>query len=167
LAARLDRDPIAWPGANPPELNGNVLRQTLLDSLYSAERFPALAELIRAARDGGPLPEPSSPPAEALQNTIAVSAATICNDVDWPTSMADYARDVAVSRARHPLTAGMPVNVTGNLRGCPGLQAGEESDSCGAGQGKTNRRQGDSSSTPHGGEAGHNGMGLSTVIPPR
>ncbi|MGW3108762.1 cellulose binding domain-containing protein [Streptomyces sp. NPDC001100] len=31
--------------------------------------------------------------------------------------------------------------VTWNLRGCPGLQAGEESDSCGAGQGKPNRPQ--------------------------
>ncbi|NED03646.1 alpha/beta hydrolase, partial [Streptomyces sp. SID6648] len=28
LAARLDREPIPWPGANPAELNGNVLRQT-------------------------------------------------------------------------------------------------------------------------------------------
>jgi hypothetical protein len=28
LAARLDRAPIPWPGANPPELNGNVLRET-------------------------------------------------------------------------------------------------------------------------------------------
>ena len=26
LAARLDREPIPWPGANPAELNGNVLR---------------------------------------------------------------------------------------------------------------------------------------------
>ncbi|MGI5516358.1 DUF6817 domain-containing protein [Streptomyces sp. CA-106131] len=32
---------------------------------------------------------------------------------------------------------------TGFLRGCPGLQAGEESDSCGAGQGQPDRRQGD------------------------
>ncbi|MFI6360621.1 MFS transporter, partial [Streptomyces sp. NPDC050743] len=30
---------------------------------------------------------------------------------------------------------------TGFLRGCPGLQAGEESDSCGAGQGQPDRRQ--------------------------
>ncbi|MER6406210.1 hypothetical protein ABT269_22380 [Streptomyces viridosporus] len=35
---------------------------------------------------------------------------------------------------------------TGFLRGCPGLQAGGESDSCGAGQGKPDRRQGDSAS---------------------
>ncbi|GAA2268556.1 hypothetical protein GCM10010415_37860 [Streptomyces atrovirens] len=36
--------------------------------------------------------------------------------------------------------------VTGFLRGCPGLRAGEESDPCGAGQEEPNRRQGDSAS---------------------
>ncbi|MFI6359918.1 hypothetical protein ACIBJF_46860 [Streptomyces sp. NPDC050743] len=39
-----------------------------------------------------------------------------------------------------PLPAASPLPLTlteftGFLRGCPGLQAGEESDSCGAGQG--------------------------------
>lgn len=33
---------------------------------------------------------------------------------------------------------------TGFLLGCPGLQAGEKSDSCGAGQGKVIRRLGGS-----------------------
>ncbi|MGI5519038.1 hypothetical protein [Streptomyces sp. CA-106131] len=56
---------------------------------------------------------------------------------------------------------------TGFLRGCPGLQAGEESDSCGAGQGQPDRRQGDPASTPHGRDAAHNGQELSTVSPPR
>ncbi|QNP63915.1 alpha/beta hydrolase [Streptomyces genisteinicus] len=113
LAARLDREPIPWPGANPAQLNGNVLRQTLLDSLYTKQRFPALARLIAAARDGGPLPAPNTPPDEAMQNTVAASLATICNDVDaWSgEGQAVYEKDVADSRARHPLTAGMPVNV--------------------------------------------------------
>ncbi|WP_432940985.1 hypothetical protein [Streptomyces sp. CA-106131] len=57
--------------------------------------------------------------------------------------------------------------VTGFLRGCAGLQAGEESDSCGAGQGQPDRRQGDPASTPHGRDAAHNGQELSTVSPPR
>lgn len=113
LAARLDREPIPWPGANPEELNGNMLRQTLLDSLYSADRFPVAARLIAAARDGGPLPAPNTPPDGAMQNTVAASLATICNDVDaWSgDGQAVYEKDVADSRARHPLTAGMPVNV--------------------------------------------------------
>jgi hypothetical protein len=107
------REPIPWPGANPEELNGNVLRQALLDSLYSKDRFPSLARLIAAARDGGPLPSAATPPDDVMQNTVAASAATICNDVDaWTsTDPAAYEKDVAVSRSRHPLTAGMPVNV--------------------------------------------------------
>ncbi|MGW7364342.1 alpha/beta hydrolase [Streptomyces sp. NPDC054841] len=112
LAARLDRSPLPWPGANPEQLNGNVLRQALLESLYSKGRFPALARLISAARDGDPLPAPPVLPDEVMQNTAAVSAATICNDVDWQAaSVPAYRRDVAKSRKSHPLTAGMPVNV--------------------------------------------------------
>ncbi|NEA00923.1 alpha/beta fold hydrolase, partial [Streptomyces sp. SID10116] len=63
LAARLDRAPIPWPGANPAELNGDVLRQSMLTALYDPDDFPRLAELIRAARDGRTPPAPPSPPA--------------------------------------------------------------------------------------------------------
>jgi pimeloyl-ACP methyl ester carboxylesterase len=111
LAARLDREPIPWPGADPPRLSGNVLRETLLDDLYDDDDFPSLATLIRAARDSRPLPEPSSPPDAVLQNTTAVAVGTLCNDVTWPDSIPDIARDVAADRVRHPLTAGMPANV--------------------------------------------------------
>ena len=111
LAARLDRAPLPWPGANPPELNGNVLRETLQESLYSDDRFPALATLILAGRGDRPLPAPSSPPDEALQNVSAVAMGTICGDVAWPRSVPAIARDVAADRARYPLTAGMPRNI--------------------------------------------------------
>jgi pimeloyl-ACP methyl ester carboxylesterase len=111
LAGRLDHAPIPWPGANPPELNGNVLRETLQESLYSDGTFPGLATLILAAREERPLPAPSSPPDEVLQNVTAVTVATICDDVAWPRSIPAIARDVAADRARHPLTAGMPVNI--------------------------------------------------------
>ncbi|MFJ6903271.1 alpha/beta fold hydrolase [Streptomyces griseoluteus] len=110
LAARLDRAPLPWPGANPPELNGNVLRQTMLDSLYAPSRFPVLAELMLAARHGTVPPAPNQPPDQALQNLAAVSIGTICNDVAWPASTADYRTAVAESRRRYPLTAGMPRN---------------------------------------------------------
>jgi pimeloyl-ACP methyl ester carboxylesterase len=112
LAARLDRAPIPWPGANPPELNGNVLRETLQESLYSDDRFPAVATLILAGRGERPLPPPSTPPDEALQNVSAVAIGTICDDVTWPPrSIPAITRDVAADRARYPLTAGMPVNI--------------------------------------------------------
>ncbi|MFI5679186.1 alpha/beta hydrolase [Streptomyces cellulosae] len=110
LAERLDREPIPWPGANPEELNGNVLRQTLLDSLTRSSSFPALAKLILAARAGTVPPAPAAPPEVVLQNISAVSAGALCNDIAWPTSAAEYQKGVAVSRAKYPLTAGMPRN---------------------------------------------------------
>lgn len=110
LAARLDREPIPWPGANPEELNGNVLRQTMLDTLYDTDNFPALAELMLAAESGTLPPAPASPPDAVLQNVTAVGAGTLCNDVAWPTSTAVYEKGVEKSRAEFPLTAGMPRN---------------------------------------------------------
>ncbi|MER7758012.1 alpha/beta hydrolase [Kitasatospora sp. NPDC097643] len=111
LAARLDTAPLAWPGANPAELNGNVLRETLVQSMYADARFPDLARLMLAGLGRRPLPAPVAPPEQVLQNSIAVSVGTLCNDVSWPTDPAAYAKDVAAERAARPLTAGMPVNV--------------------------------------------------------
>ncbi|MEU3844195.1 alpha/beta hydrolase [Streptomyces sp. NPDC028635] len=110
LAAELDRRPLPWPGANPPELNGNVLRQTMLDDLYDPDRFDDLARLMTAAREGTLPPAPAGPPDAVLQNVAAVGAATLCNDVAWPSDPAVYRKDVDVSRKAYPLTAGMPRN---------------------------------------------------------
>ncbi|MFJ8631292.1 alpha/beta hydrolase [Streptomyces sp. NPDC093568] len=110
LAARLDREPIPWPGAQPAELNGNVLRQTMLDSFYDPDDYPVLAELMLAAEKGTLPPAPPRPPLEAARNYMAVAAGTICNDVAWPGSAAVYEKGVAESRAKFPLTAGMPRN---------------------------------------------------------
>lgn len=110
LAARLDHEPIPWPGANPEELNGDVLRQTLLNSLYDPDDYPTAARLILAAQKGGALPAPQTPPDEVMQNYTAVGAATICNDAAWPRSAAVYQKGVDESRAKYPLTAGMPRN---------------------------------------------------------
>ncbi|MCW8381311.1 alpha/beta hydrolase [Streptomyces justiciae] len=110
LAARLDREPLPWPGANPAELNGNMLRQAMLSSLYDPDDFPALAQLMLAAEKGTVPPAPASPPDAVLQNVSAVGAGTLCNDVAWPTSTAVYRKGVEESRAKFPLTAGMPRN---------------------------------------------------------
>ncbi|MGW6541457.1 alpha/beta hydrolase [Streptomyces massasporeus] len=111
LAARLDRTPIPWPGANPEELNGNVLRQAMLDGFYDpADGYPALAGLILAARKGTVPPAPQAPADPVLRNYAAVVAATLCNDAAWPRSAAAYRKDVAAGRLKYPLTAGMPRN---------------------------------------------------------
>jgi pimeloyl-ACP methyl ester carboxylesterase len=54
LAARLDREPLPWPGADPPHLDGNALRQIMLSSLYDPDDYPVLARTIKAARCGRP-----------------------------------------------------------------------------------------------------------------
>ena len=105
LAAKLDTAPL-------PGLDGNALRQFMFQSLYANSSFPLLAQLILAAQSGGPLPALPAPPQSVVQNTDAVGIATICDDVRFPGSVADYARDVAVNRVEYPLTAGMPANIT-------------------------------------------------------
>ncbi|MCX4767136.1 alpha/beta hydrolase [Streptomyces sp. NBC_01275] len=110
LAARLDRTPLPWPGANPEVLNGTTLRQTMLDSFYDPDDFPTLARVIRAGLQGAVPPAPQTPPESVLQNAVAVGAATICNDSAWPTSAAVYEKGVAESRVKYPLTSGMPRN---------------------------------------------------------
>ncbi|MFK4066732.1 alpha/beta hydrolase [Streptomyces sp. NPDC029674] len=111
LAARLDREPIPWPGANPAVLNGNVLRQTMLNAMDDPDDdFPGLARLMNGALTGDLPPAPPAPPEKPLQNSVAVGSATLCNDVAWPTSPAHYQKGVTESRAKYPLTAGMPRN---------------------------------------------------------
>uniref|UniRef100_UPI00117C1B2E alpha/beta hydrolase n=2 Tax=Streptomyces TaxID=1883 RepID=UPI00117C1B2E len=53
---------------------------------------------------------PSPQQVAGLQNSLAVGAATLCNDIAWPRDAAVYEKGVAESRAAYPLTAGMPRN---------------------------------------------------------
>ncbi|MEW1749142.1 alpha/beta hydrolase [Streptomyces angustmyceticus] len=112
LAAELDRTPKESATKGVP-LTGNLLRQALLDALYSDASFPGFARLVRQAQDpdatpvlpgalAGPLPDESA----------AAVLVTLCNDVRWPASVPAHRRAVAADRVRHPLTAGMPANLT-------------------------------------------------------
>ncbi|MFD4371301.1 alpha/beta hydrolase [Streptomyces sp. NPDC058486] len=112
LAARLDRAPRATgvPGA---PLDGASFRQALQLALYSDTAFPAFARLVGQALD--PQAVPVLPPelsGAMPDEAAAVAVGVICNDVDWPRSVRAYARAVAADRVRHPLTGGMPANVT-------------------------------------------------------
>ncbi|MGW4744155.1 alpha/beta hydrolase [Streptomyces sp. NPDC004290] len=112
LAARLDREP--RPSTTPgTPLTGTVLRQALQQALYSDAAFPGLARLISQALD--PAGVPVLPPELAgpmPDEAATVSVGVICNDVDWPRSVPAYERAVAADRARYPLTAGLPANIT-------------------------------------------------------
>lgn len=112
LAEQLDRDPkeSETPGV---ALTGNHLRQALHGSLNSDTAFPQLARLIRSAQD--PEGRPVMPPelAGALPDEDAsLTMAVICNDARWPGPDSGYARRVAADRARYPLTAGLPANIS-------------------------------------------------------
>ncbi|MGW0117668.1 alpha/beta hydrolase [Streptomyces sp. NPDC003327] len=112
LAARLDREPRATSTPGVP-LTGPVLLQALQLALYADGAFPAFGRLVADALD--PAGVPALPPelAGAMPDeAAAVTVGVICNDVDWPRSVPAHARAVAEDRLRHPLTAGMPVNVT-------------------------------------------------------
>ncbi|MER7700811.1 MULTISPECIES: alpha/beta hydrolase [unclassified Streptomyces] len=112
LARELDRAPRESDVPGVP-LTGNGLRQALQSALQGDAGFAPLARLVRAARD--PEGRPALPPELAgplPDEDAAVSMAVVCNDVRWPGPASGYARRVAADRARYPLTAGMPVNIT-------------------------------------------------------
>lgn len=112
LAAELDRAPRPSDVPGVP-LTGTVLRQALQTSLYGDALFPGFARLIRAAQDPAAVPAlPKELAAVLPDSDAALMVGVICNDVAWPKDVAGYERAVAADRARHPLTAGMPANIT-------------------------------------------------------
>ncbi|MCY0929361.1 alpha/beta hydrolase [Streptomyces sp. H27-H1] len=112
LAAELDRAPKPSDVPGLP-LTGTMLRQALQTSLYGDALFPALARLIRAAQDPAAIPAlPGDLAAVLPDSDAALMVGVICNDVAWPKEVSGYERAVAADRAAHPLTAGMPANIT-------------------------------------------------------
>ncbi|MFB7913544.1 alpha/beta hydrolase [Streptomyces sp. NPDC056061] len=116
LAARLDREPKESTTPGVP-LTGNRLRQALQNALYDDDFFAPLATLLRAAADASAKPVLPAALAQPLPDPdAAVTIAVICNDVRWPAADPAYrravARAVAEDRAEHPLSAGMPRNIT-------------------------------------------------------
>ncbi|MER6308588.1 alpha/beta hydrolase, partial [Streptomyces sp. NPDC001657] len=112
LAAKLDRAPRESSTPSVP-LTGNVLRQALQNALYSDTFFAPLARLVRQAQDPAARPDLPADLARPLPDPGATGImATLCNDVRWPASVPAHRRAVAADRARHPLTAGMPANIT-------------------------------------------------------
>ncbi|MFI5802524.1 alpha/beta fold hydrolase [Streptomyces sp. NPDC051561] len=116
LAAQLDRTPRQSTTPGVP-LTGNRLRQSLQVQLYSDKSFPGLARMMKAAL--GPAGTPAGTPVLTPEITgptsdadASVVMAGVCNDTAWPTDVSSYPRAVARDRARHPLTAGMPANVS-------------------------------------------------------
>ncbi|MFE9564264.1 alpha/beta hydrolase [Streptomyces sp. NPDC006487] len=112
LAAELDRapKPSSVPGL---PLTGTMLRQAMQLALYGDAQFPAFARLVREAQDPKAVPQlPQELAAVLPDSDAALMVGVICNDVAWPKDVSGYERAVAADRAAHPLTAGMPANIT-------------------------------------------------------
>ena len=118
LAARLDRTPV--PSTTPGvAVDGKVLLQALQNALYSDSAFSSMARLVKAAQDPAAVQDPERrpvlPPAltQAMSDEdAAITVGVICNDVRWTGSVPSYRRAVAAARDTHPLTGGMPANIT-------------------------------------------------------
>ncbi|MFI0978179.1 alpha/beta hydrolase [Streptomyces sp. NPDC021093] len=116
LAARLDRSPMESTTSGVP-LTGNRLRQSLHNALYGNE-FGPLATMIQQALKADPEDRPVLTPdvsGPLPDEDAAITMAVICNDVRWPTgpgTVDAYRKSVAENRARFPLTAGLPANIT-------------------------------------------------------
>ncbi|MEV6742844.1 alpha/beta hydrolase [Streptomyces sp. NPDC051080] len=112
LAARLDREPRESTTAGIP-LTGNRLRLAIRTSLGEEDAFAQAAALVQAARDTSVTPElPGVLRGPLPDADAAVTVGVVCNDVRWQGTVSSYRRAVAADRAKHPLTAGMPVNIT-------------------------------------------------------
>ncbi|MEV6331598.1 alpha/beta hydrolase [Streptomyces sp. NPDC051909] len=112
LAARLDRAP--KPSTTPGvPLTGNLLRQALQSALYSDAAFADFARLVKQASDPAGVPVLPQMLAGPMPDAdAAVTVGVVCNDVRWRGEVPTFRRAVAADRAAHPLTAGMPVNIT-------------------------------------------------------
>ncbi|WP_330317374.1 alpha/beta hydrolase [Streptomyces platensis] len=113
LAAKLDREPKESSTPGVP-LTGNRLRQALQNALESDGLFAEVGRLVRQAQDPAAVPVlPAAVAGPMPDQDAAVVMATVCNDVRWPApSVPAHRRAVTADRVRHPLTAGMPVNIT-------------------------------------------------------
>ncbi|WND34127.1 alpha/beta hydrolase [Streptomyces sp. BB1-1-1] len=108
IAARLDAEP------RPDGFDGKRFRKVTFEKLYLDQWLPELAEIWRAVETGQPLPQtsPSEVPArQPADNAVAGQLAVLCNDRDWPESVATYQRNVEADRSRYPMFGAAAANI--------------------------------------------------------
>jgi pimeloyl-ACP methyl ester carboxylesterase len=127
LAARLDRTPVAIPGANL-SLTGPLLREITYELLLHNTTLTTLTQFWKASADLAAGKTPTAADQAALQQTfadtnspgeagvpadnqISMTMALICGDTSWSRNVATYAANTAAARARYPLSDGMPDNI--------------------------------------------------------
>ncbi|MGW1738281.1 alpha/beta hydrolase [Nocardia sp. NPDC001965] len=106
LAGRLDAQPVEG-------IDGGGFRASVFAFLFSESRYAVLAELWRAVRTGGRLPDlGAEPDLSSFDNSWTVFLAVTCNDVQWPEDVGYYRRAVAADRERYPLYGAAAANIT-------------------------------------------------------
>ncbi|MFG1926003.1 alpha/beta hydrolase [Cryptosporangium sp. NPDC048952] len=128
LAAKLDRKPVTVPGS-PIPLSGNVFRYLTFTLLYQDAALQPLAQAWQASADlvagkatpaekallaqvlAAVTPASTTSPGVPADNAIAAAYAVVCGDVDWPSDVATYQRNVTADRRAHPLSAGFPADL--------------------------------------------------------
>ncbi|WP_405060930.1 alpha/beta hydrolase [Kribbella sp. NBC_01505] len=113
LLKKLDAQPAETPEG---PMNGNTLRErTRGPGLYGydSKRFPALAELYKAIKNGVTTQKRAAAADEIslYQSFNAVLISIMCGESTWPKSPAYYQADVKRSMKLYPLTGGMPANI--------------------------------------------------------
>lgn len=112
IAAKLDAKP------SQQGVDGRLFRQLTFSKLYYDSEFPALAKTWQALDAGNELPVPPATDAPTAHtnvpadNYLASQMHVICNDSDWPESVANYQRNVAADRKRYPLFGAAAANIT-------------------------------------------------------
>ncbi|MFG1925270.1 alpha/beta hydrolase [Cryptosporangium sp. NPDC048952] len=102
LADRLYRKPVGT-------FTESVFRGVTFSKLYTSD-LDALATMWQFLNKGV---EPKLPTDGAdIQNVIAARFAVICGESDWPSSVANYQRDVAIDRIRYPLLGAASANIS-------------------------------------------------------
>ncbi|MCF2131835.1 alpha/beta hydrolase [Strepomyces sp. STD 3.1] len=108
LAARLDAKP------RPDGFDGKKFRKVTFEKLYLDQWLPELAGIWQAVDTGRaipPTPPVEVPPGQPADNPVAGQLAVLCNDRNWPESVATYQRNVRTDRDRHPLFGAAAANI--------------------------------------------------------
>ncbi|TVT08936.1 alpha/beta hydrolase, partial [Amycolatopsis bartoniae] len=104
LANRLDEVPVGG-------VDGKLFRLTTFGGLYNDRNFPALAQLWQALQAGTPPTNVVAAEEPDVQNLLSAQLHVVCNDSDWPESVATYQRDVAHDRIRFPMFGAAAANI--------------------------------------------------------
>jgi pimeloyl-ACP methyl ester carboxylesterase len=105
---------------DPDPLFGTLARWFVFSAIYSADNYQMLAETLqqldaqnpataaaKATVEHSGLADPPADSGSTLQEAV------LCGDVAWPTSVAQYQRDVEIDRIRYPLFGAMMANIWG------------------------------------------------------